>query len=209
MLADADQITWACMVCGYERPDARISVYRRPMSRPDDVIPDVRVNVRYCNDRAGCIACATAKGRWTGQPNRDREAQYSPIADAVTWLLEQLYDRQGVALDAASVDSWYSYTDLHKPHHDGGAGLTDFDARYIAANPPAELAVDLLAVIAVVNEHFPSVGHCGVCTKDDAAVGLCRTVRLHAIPYLGRADTPAALADIDAGEAEPKETIGP
>jgi hypothetical protein len=57
-------MTWTCMVCGDERPDAAISVAHRPLRGLEDRFPDARVNVRYCNDRPTCAAAAHAEGPW-------------------------------------------------------------------------------------------------------------------------------------------------
>lgn len=46
-------MTWTCMVCGDERPDSYISVQSRG-TKPDAPV-QMRVNVRYCNDRIDCI----------------------------------------------------------------------------------------------------------------------------------------------------------
>lgn len=47
--------TWTCHICGEERPDAFISVYK---SKAKLCGVDVDQNVRYCNDRAECISGA-------------------------------------------------------------------------------------------------------------------------------------------------------
>lgn len=50
-----DPGTWTCHICKDERPDAMISVYRKPLvganGVPSRVISE---NVRYCNDRPEC-----------------------------------------------------------------------------------------------------------------------------------------------------------
>ncbi len=62
---DLASMTWTCMVCHAERPDARINVAHRPIPGREARFPDgARTNVRYCNDRAVCVATATAKGPW-------------------------------------------------------------------------------------------------------------------------------------------------
>lgn len=43
-------LTWTCMVCDDERPDAKISVLKVAGDGP----VDITVNVRYCNDRGAC-----------------------------------------------------------------------------------------------------------------------------------------------------------
>lgn len=47
MLSD----TWRCHVCGDERPDAAISVVKRPWL---NVSSRAFVNLRYCNDQSDC-----------------------------------------------------------------------------------------------------------------------------------------------------------
>lgn len=44
--------TWACNVCGEERPDEKISVYSFAEIWPGNV--PVMQNIRYCNDRPEC-----------------------------------------------------------------------------------------------------------------------------------------------------------
>jgi hypothetical protein len=62
---DLDALTWPCMVCGDERPDAQISVAHRQIPGMEDLFPHgARANVRYCVDRAACAAIATAPGVW-------------------------------------------------------------------------------------------------------------------------------------------------
>ena len=63
------RLTWTCHVCGNERPDHRISVYKIDRSWAYKLpIGTVIANVRYCNDRADCL---------DGAP----EARTSPILD--------------------------------------------------------------------------------------------------------------------------------
>jgi hypothetical protein len=51
--------TWTCHICGEERPDRRISVFQTDLSKQYGLPPGVMWhNVRYCNDRAGCIHAA-------------------------------------------------------------------------------------------------------------------------------------------------------
>lgn len=56
--------TWDCMVCHEERPERFISVQHRPMKGMEEGFPDTRVNVRFCNDRVGCVQGAWANGRF-------------------------------------------------------------------------------------------------------------------------------------------------
>lgn len=59
-MLDFSAMTWTCMICRKERPDAQISVAHRPFRG----FPDTQVNVRYCNDDQDCIDQATAEGVW-------------------------------------------------------------------------------------------------------------------------------------------------
>lgn len=61
--------TWHCHVCGEERPDPAISVYKRA-----PVIDGRRIEqrVRYCNDRSECAAAAPAV---TFMPNLEPECR--------------------------------------------------------------------------------------------------------------------------------------
>ena len=45
--------TWTCMICGKERPDADISVYKRRMEVTAGFLTEV--NIRYCNDKYMCL----------------------------------------------------------------------------------------------------------------------------------------------------------
>lgn len=47
--------TWTCHACGDERPDAAISVWSTWRTIGG---VDVQTNVRYCNDRPGCVEAA-------------------------------------------------------------------------------------------------------------------------------------------------------
>ncbi len=49
-------LTWTCMICGAERPDANISVITKPLFLLDD--QEYEINIRYCNDMPGCLAHA-------------------------------------------------------------------------------------------------------------------------------------------------------
>jgi len=46
------ELTWKCHVCGEERPDICISVFRK-RSNINGI--DFQQNIRYCNDKQGCI----------------------------------------------------------------------------------------------------------------------------------------------------------
>lgn len=56
---DPSAMTWTCMVCGDERPDAAISVAKRDLSNDGQIVPGATFNLRYCNDRADCTEKAT------------------------------------------------------------------------------------------------------------------------------------------------------
>ncbi len=75
-----DALSWTCMVCGEERPDAQISVAKRPVPGLEDMFPSpdeladpqnldkfagrAYANVRYCNDREDCSRIAHEDGPW-------------------------------------------------------------------------------------------------------------------------------------------------
>lgn len=63
-MTDLRRLTWTCMVCGEERPDAMISVARHPVPGLEEWFPATRTNVRYCNDRRACTVKAYEEGRW-------------------------------------------------------------------------------------------------------------------------------------------------
>lgn len=48
-------LTWTCHICGEERPDEKISVYKKDISE-DHNLPEgtMEHNVRYCNDKLEC-----------------------------------------------------------------------------------------------------------------------------------------------------------
>lgn len=48
-------MTWRCHICKQERPDDKISVRQHHTSIKG---VEITQNVRYCNDRAECIAGA-------------------------------------------------------------------------------------------------------------------------------------------------------
>ena len=45
-------ITWKCDICGFNRPDAKISVFKRPLIVNGNRLGDQ--NIKYCNDKPGC-----------------------------------------------------------------------------------------------------------------------------------------------------------
>lgn len=55
-LKGANKITWTCHVCGKERPDQLISVFKRDISHTFGLpTGTVQENVRYCNDSQSCF----------------------------------------------------------------------------------------------------------------------------------------------------------
>jgi hypothetical protein len=55
-------LRWVCHVCGEERPDARISVFKRDVSAFHNLPPGTFMeNIRYCNDRSECREGARTK----------------------------------------------------------------------------------------------------------------------------------------------------
>lgn len=54
------EITWTCRICGDERPDSAISVFRTDVSAENGLpAGTMQQNVRYCNDRPVCTKGAT------------------------------------------------------------------------------------------------------------------------------------------------------
>ncbi len=51
-LPDMSQLTWTCHICGKERPDAAISVYKKPLVINGQQLGEQ--NIRYCNDNPEC-----------------------------------------------------------------------------------------------------------------------------------------------------------
>ena len=50
------ELTWKCHVCGEERPDRFISVFKTDISKQHGLPEGTMIqNVRYCNDRINCI----------------------------------------------------------------------------------------------------------------------------------------------------------
>ena len=47
-----NNLTWTCHICKEERPDDKISVFKRDLNLRGIIITE---NVRYCNDRPACI----------------------------------------------------------------------------------------------------------------------------------------------------------
>jgi len=61
-----DDLTWICMICGDERPDAMIGVMSRPIDFGNDVV--ATLNVKYCVDK---VSCQT--GAQNYQLNREKD----------------------------------------------------------------------------------------------------------------------------------------
>lgn len=55
-------MNWTCYICGRERPDARISVFKIDL-RFDYGLPEgaMQQNIRYCNDNPDCTEKAEKK----------------------------------------------------------------------------------------------------------------------------------------------------
>lgn len=52
-------ITWTCHICGKERPDSKISVYKTDIGVKRGLQPGIMMmNVRYCNDNPECSSKA-------------------------------------------------------------------------------------------------------------------------------------------------------
>lgn len=64
-----DRGTWTCHVCGRERPDALISVYKVDTSVSNGLPPGTMTqNIRYCNDTSECVIGARSV-RHSGEPD--------------------------------------------------------------------------------------------------------------------------------------------
>lgn len=65
MWCDPVELKWTCHVCGSERPDNRISVFKRDISLSHGLpVGTVQMNIRYCNDRMDCFK--GTETTWTG-----------------------------------------------------------------------------------------------------------------------------------------------
>jgi hypothetical protein len=51
---DFDNLTWKCAICGLERPDEKISVFKVDIGPRDLPTGTVVRNVKYCNDNPRC-----------------------------------------------------------------------------------------------------------------------------------------------------------
>ncbi len=56
--------TWTCHICGAERPDDKISVLSKPT-----MMDGVTQNIRYCNDKPGCVEEAKTFDLFEGPQN--------------------------------------------------------------------------------------------------------------------------------------------
>jgi hypothetical protein len=63
-------LTWTCHVCGDERPDGQISVVSEMFTIGG---AEGQVNLRYCNDRAGCASRAPIMAVETARRFRDQQ----------------------------------------------------------------------------------------------------------------------------------------
>ena len=48
--------TWKCHICGEERPDDKISVFKKPLMFNGQELGEQ--NIRYCNDKPDCLTKA-------------------------------------------------------------------------------------------------------------------------------------------------------
>lgn len=52
------------MVCKQERPDDRISVAHHKVPGMENLFPEARTNIRYCNDDPTCATLAHDEELW-------------------------------------------------------------------------------------------------------------------------------------------------
>jgi len=51
-----NDLSWTCHICGENRPDAKISVFKTDLSAKHNLPPGtVMQNTRYCNDNSDCV----------------------------------------------------------------------------------------------------------------------------------------------------------
>jgi hypothetical protein len=62
-----ENLTWTCYVCGDERPEDKISVYKKPLILLGQ--EHGTENIRYCHDRPMCVEAAPSKGLLSLQPD--------------------------------------------------------------------------------------------------------------------------------------------
>jgi len=62
-----ETLTWHCDICGKERPDAQISVWKVDITPPGSPLPPWTIsrNVKYCNDNP---ACKEGAENWKEKP---------------------------------------------------------------------------------------------------------------------------------------------
>jgi hypothetical protein len=74
------------------------------------------------------------------------------IDDLVAWYRQQLDEDEAMARDADLGEAeWYSVRDLERGHREGGAGLNDFDARFIARHDPSGVVRDVEAKRLIID----------------------------------------------------------
>ena len=65
-------LTWTCHICSEERPDEKISVYKKDISE-DHNLPEgtMQQNVRYCNDKLECGQAAKDYNHFSNEKGID------------------------------------------------------------------------------------------------------------------------------------------
>lgn len=67
--ADLDGLTWACDICGAQRPDDQIAVFSVDISGENGLPPGTMARyVRFCNDRPACMAAVPGIPQLRGNP---------------------------------------------------------------------------------------------------------------------------------------------
>lgn len=105
----------------------------------------------------------------------------------VAFLGARYAEREAVARDVdlrAAGSSWYSASDLERSHNEGGAGLTDFDARFIVQNNPTYVLADLKAKRQILTAHAEHVRDPDFCRTCGKTWGPCETKRALAAPFV-------------------------
>lgn len=132
---DLETLAFTCMVCGDWRPDAQISVQHRPLPNWDyKRMPGARTNLRYCNDRPGCVTAALVDGPWPMhdpiQP--DHLVRLTAAADDErAWVT-----RPEMGMLAVGVMVWL---------RDGPAQVAEMAARY---SEPDQVVIDTVRMLA-------------------------------------------------------------
>ncbi len=106
------ELTWSCMVCGEQRPDAQISVrkilYRRVgyAGNPavDSRMVQLQVNVRYCNDRASCAGVTRTAEHWPPDVPVLQAGQVLQLTAAA--LAERAWETRDLTELAAGILRW-------------------------------------------------------------------------------------------------------